>query len=114
MDTEMSLEDDINLFHHKIRFEPSMSGTQHITSQVLTSDERLAIDRVLDAARKYDNLTQWWRVNDYIDVLFDELTVQVENPDGNPISVGEWMERADGKWVLRLAVKHTRNRNADL
>lgn len=109
----MSLNDDINLFHHKIRFEPSMSGTQHMTSQVLTGDERLAIDRVLDAARKQDNLTKWWRQNDFIDIVFDGPPshisgrfVEVEDPDRKSISVGDWIERDDGHWVLRLAVKH--------
>ena len=46
---------------------------------------------------------------DYIDILFDGPPgptagrfVEVEDPDGNSISVGEWVERDDKYWALRI------------
>lgn len=45
----------------------------------------------------------------FIDIVFDGPPgpvcgrfVEVENSEGHSISVGEWVERADGYWVLRL------------
>ncbi len=44
-----------------------------------------------------------------IDIVFDGPPghiagrfVEVENQDGHSISVGEWIERDDGYWVLRI------------
>lgn len=51
------LQNDIHIFTGKIKYEPSMSGTYHMTSQVLTGDEYQAIQRVLDAARLVANGT---------------------------------------------------------
>jgi hypothetical protein len=28
--------------------------------------------------------------------------VEIEDPNGNSIRVGEWIERDDGAWVLRI------------
>jgi len=54
---------------------------------------------------------------DFIDVVFEEKPglvhragqgppimefVEVENPEGKSISIGEWIEREDGYWVLRI------------
>lgn len=45
----------------------------------------------------------------FIDIVFDGPPgpqsgrfVEVENEKGESISVGEWIERADGYWVLRI------------
>ena len=45
----------------------------------------------------------------FIDVVFDGPPsheagrfVEVEDSDGRSIKAGEWIERADGYWVLRL------------
>ena len=46
----------------------------------------------------------------YIDIVFDgppgPVTgrfVEVENEQGASISVGEWVERGDGFWALRIS-----------
>ncbi len=48
-------------------------------------------------------------VNGYIDVVFDGPPdheagrfVEVEDPEGASVKVGEWVERDDGYWALRL------------
>ena len=48
-------------------------------------------------------------MNKYIDIVFDGPPspepgrfVEVEDANGNSIRVGEWMERDDGAWVLRI------------
>jgi hypothetical protein len=45
----------------------------------------------------------------YIDIVFDgppsmpaPRFVEVENDEGESIKVGEWIERPDGLWVLRI------------
>lgn len=45
----------------------------------------------------------------YIDIVFDGPPahesghfIEVENPEGASIRVGEWVEREDGYWVLRI------------
>ena len=45
----------------------------------------------------------------FIDIVFDGPPgpeagrfVEVENPDGASISVGEWIDRGDGFWALRI------------
>lgn len=44
----------------------------------------------------------------YIDIVFDGPPsqpgrfVEVEDPSKSSISVGEWVQRDDGYWVLRL------------
>lgn len=45
----------------------------------------------------------------YIDIVFDAPPgpepgrfIEVEDTSGNSIRVGEWMERDDGAWVLRI------------
>lgn len=45
----------------------------------------------------------------YVDIVFDGPPgptagrfVEVENERGASISVGEWIERADGYWALRI------------
>ncbi len=50
-------------------------------------------------------------MSDYIDIVFDGPPahesgrfVEVENKKGASVSVGEWIERADGYWVLRIAI----------
>ncbi len=51
------LQADIDVFHSKIRFQsPVADGAQHLAPHVMTGDERLAIERVVEAARKYANL----------------------------------------------------------
>lgn len=46
---------------------------------------------------------------EYIDVVFDGPPshisgrfVEVENPSGQSICVGSWLQREDGYWVLRI------------
>ena len=46
----------------------------------------------------------------YIDIVFDgppsHVTgrfVEVENDDGKSIRAGEWIDRGDGYWALRIA-----------
>jgi len=48
-------------------------------------------------------------MNKYLDIVFDGPPrpepggfVEVEDVNGNSIRVGEWIEREDGKWVLRI------------
>jgi hypothetical protein len=50
---------------------------------------------------------------DYIDIVFDGPPahesgrfVEVENSAGASINVGEWLQRPDGYWVLRLADRY--------
>lgn len=45
----------------------------------------------------------------FIDVVFDGPPshesgrfVEVEAPEGNSIKAGEWIQREDGYWVLRI------------
>jgi len=45
----------------------------------------------------------------FVDIVFDGPPgpesgrfVEVEAPDGRSISLGEWVERPDGYWVLRI------------
>lgn len=47
----------------------------------------------------------------YIDIVFDGPPnheagrfVEVENDEGTSINFGEWVQRDDGYWVLRIAV----------
>ena len=49
--------------------------------------------------------------NKYIDIVFDGPPapdggrfVEVENEAGQSISVGEWIDRGDGLWALRIPV----------
>ena len=50
------LQDDLDVFHRKIRFQsPVANGAQHLAPHVMTGDERLAIERVVDAARRVAN-----------------------------------------------------------
>lgn len=49
------------------------------------------------------------RDGDYIDIVFDGPPshesgrfIEVENSAGASISVGQWLQRADGYWVLRI------------
>lgn len=51
--------------------------------------------------------------DDYIDIVFDGPPgpeagrfVEVENAQGASIRVGDWIERPDGYWVLRIATAH--------
>lgn len=55
--------------------------------------------------------------HEYVDIVFDgppsnpaPRFVEVENPDGSGVNLGEWVERDDGYWVLRItdvdALKH--------
>lgn len=46
-----------------------------------------------------------------IDIVFDgppdhvaPRFVEVENGEGRSVSVGEWIEREDGLWALRLSI----------
>lgn len=45
----------------------------------------------------------------YIDIVFDGPPghesgrfVEVENAEGRSVHVGEWLQRSDGYWVLRI------------
>ena len=47
--------------------------------------------------------------NKFIDIVFDGPPshisgrfVEVENEKGHSISIGEWVHRPDGYWVLRI------------
>ena len=48
-------------------------------------------------------------VRKYVDIVFDGPPapeagrfVEVEDPSGRSIRMGEWVERSDGYWVLRI------------
>jgi len=48
-------------------------------------------------------------MSDYIDIVFDgppgpegPRFVEVEDEQGRSIKVGEWLQRPDGYWVLRI------------
>ncbi|WP_165692597.1 hypothetical protein [Mycolicibacterium fortuitum] len=48
-------------------------------------------------------------MSDYIDVVFDGPPgpepgrfVEVENDKGASVRVGDWLERPDGNWALRI------------
>jgi hypothetical protein len=52
------------------------------------------------------------RVPQYIDIVFDgppgpdpACLVEVEDADGRSIEIGEWIERPDGTWALRISPK---------
>ncbi len=52
-----------------------------------------------------------WSNTEYTDIVFDGPPgpesgrfVEVEDRQGRSVNVGEWIEREDGYWVLRLAV----------
>jgi hypothetical protein len=47
--------------------------------------------------------------NSYIDIVFDGPPsdrsgrfIEVENSKGSSVSVGSWLKRGDGYWVLRI------------
>ncbi len=49
------------------------------------------------------------QIKDYVDIVFDGPPgpesgrfVEVENAQGKSISFGEWIERPDGYWALRI------------
>lgn len=55
-------------------------------------------------------------MSDYIDIVFDGPPgpntqghhcnfVEVETPDGRSVSVGEWIDRGDGLWALRMSAE---------
>lgn len=53
-------------------------------------------------------------MSEFIDIVFDgppgKVTgrfVEVENQAGQSISIGEWIERDDGYWVLRVPIEKT-------
>ncbi|MCI2959519.1 hypothetical protein MN032_17680 [Agromyces atrinae] len=55
----------------------------------------------------------------YIEIVFDGPPahesgrfVEVENPEGASIRVGEWIEREDGFWVLRILRRPVRRDHA--
>lgn len=48
-------------------------------------------------------------MNDFIDIVFDgppsqpnPRFVEVEDSTGKSVNVGEWVQRPDGYWVLRI------------
>ena len=48
-------------------------------------------------------------MSDYIDIVFDGPPanesgrfIEVEDSNGNSISIGEWIHRPDGFWALRI------------
>lgn len=47
-------------------------------------------------------------MNDYLDVVFtgppdeEAKLVEVESPDGKSVALGEWVDRGDGTWALRI------------
>jgi hypothetical protein len=48
----------------------------------------------------------------HIDIVFDgppgpepACLIEIEDADGRSIEVGEWIERPDGSWVLRISPK---------
>lgn len=57
------LQPDIDVFHSKIRFQsPVADGVQHLAPHVMTGDERLAIERVVDAVQLVANPDYWLEV----------------------------------------------------
>jgi hypothetical protein len=57
-------------------------------------------------------MPQQYRVPRHIDIVFDGLPgpepaclIEIEDADGRSIEVGEWIERPDGRWVLRISPK---------
>lgn len=62
---------------------------------------------VKDWMRSYDGTEGM----EHIDIVFDGPPgpesgrfVETEDADGSGVGVGEWIERADGRWSLRIAV----------
>jgi hypothetical protein len=48
-----NLRNDIDVFHRKIRFQaPVANGAQHLAPHVMTGQERLAIEHVVEAAQQ--------------------------------------------------------------
>ena len=95
---DIELQADIGLFNHKIKFEPSMSGTYHMTSQVLTGDEYVRISRVVEAARKYANpdLTAMARLFASMDGYdFDEFNINYQKG---------WLNKVERLWNAALGV----------
>ena len=52
-------------------------------------------------------------MNEYVDIVFDgppgpqpPRFIEVEDAAGNSIKFGEWIERDDGDWVLRINREH--------
>ena len=52
-------------------------------------------------------------MNEYVDIVFDgppgpqpPRFIEVEDSAGNSIKFGEWIERDDGDWVLRIDRQH--------
>jgi hypothetical protein len=48
-------------------------------------------------------------MSDYIDIVFDGppsersgRLIEVESPAGKSIRIGEWIDRGDGTWALRI------------
>jgi len=62
----------------------------------------------MTSVRQGDNVSE----SEVIDIVFDGPPghiagrfVEVENLEGISISVGEWIHRNDGYWVLRLTIE---------
>jgi hypothetical protein len=74
------------------------------------------LDQVADMRAEIDRLQKIIKTasSDYIDIVFtappgpgDECVfVEAENTRGESIRVGEWVERTDGFWALRIPSKH--------
>lgn len=83
-----------------VRFEPE-------DEEVLSGD-----GEVIGTVRRGEAVGPITRTEgQYIDVVFDGPPgpesgrfVEVEDQSGASVSVGEWIERDDGYWVLRMAV----------
>jgi hypothetical protein len=81
------------------------NGTPHL-SQSIGADGITEFKAVEDAARA---LSQQREQGDFIDVVFDGPPshdsgrfVEVENTQGGSIRVGEWIDRGNGLWALRI------------
>lgn len=53
-------------------------------------------------------------MENYIDVLFDGPPgpesgrfVEVNDPEGKSINAGDWIQREDGLWALRIVILRT-------
>ena len=82
--------------------EPPVSELQDALALWDINQRPTWVQPIVDAARRVAN-------PELIDIVFDGPPshesgrfVEVENQDGHSISVGEWIERDDGYWVLRL------------
>ncbi len=94
------------------RLQATLDGDPHFTAtpELRKAWRASAVRYSLKLEKEIEALKEKLDTSDFIDVVFDGPPshesgrfVEVENPEGKSISIGEWIEREDGCWALRIA-----------